>query len=140
MRFTSMTHVRWDDLDAFGHLNNAKYLVVMQEARADMFFYDRMNRGLPAVFTDMVVARAEIDYLEPIYDGGFDATVEMWVDRIGNASFDMWYEIKSDKGLHARGKTVQVCVSMETKKARRLTDEEKELLITYSDESRGEKN
>lgn len=133
MKFSSPTHVRWDDLDAFGHLNNAKYLVIMQEARADMFFYDRMRKGLPPVFTDMVVARAEVDFLEPIYDGGFNATVEMWVDRIGNASFDMWYEIKSDKGLHARGKTVQVCVSMETKKARRLTDEEKTLLSSFGE-------
>ena len=33
MRFNHKAFVRWDDLDAFGHVNNAKYLVYAQEAR-----------------------------------------------------------------------------------------------------------
>ena len=33
MKFHHKAFVRWDDLDAFGHVNNAKYLVYAQEAR-----------------------------------------------------------------------------------------------------------
>jgi acyl-CoA thioester hydrolase len=120
-----MQTVRWGDLDAFGHLNNAAYLVLIQEARADMTWYSREPKGLPPMFADMVVARAEVDYLVPIYVGSFDVDVAMWVSRIGNSSFDMSYEITSSEGLHARAKTVQVAVNMETKRARRISEEEK---------------
>lgn len=130
-----MQTVRWGDLDAFGHLNNAAYLVIVQEARADWTWYSREPLGLPPVFADMVVARAEVDYLVPIYEGSFDVDVAIWVSRIGNSSFDLIYEISSPQGLHARAKTVQVAVNMETKKARRIYDDEKEWLKTYLEES-----
>jgi len=135
MRHHSMQTVRWGDLDAFGHLNNAAYLVIVQEARADWTWYSREPLGLPPVFADMVVARAEVDYLVPIYEGSFDVYVAIWVSRIGNSSFDLIYEISSPQGLHARAKTVQVAVNMETKKARRIYDDEKEWLKTYLEES-----
>lgn len=83
----------------------------------------------------MVVARAEVDYLVPIYEGSFDVDVAIWVSRIGNSSFDLIYEISSPQGLHARAKTVQVAVNMETKKARRIYDDEKEWLKIYLEES-----
>ena len=130
-----MQTVRWGDLDAFGHLNNAAYLVIVQEARADWTWYSREPLGLPPVFADMVVARAEVDYLVPIYEGSFDVDVAIWVSRIGNSSFDLIYEISSPQGLHARAKTVQVAVNMETKKARRIYDDEKEWLKIYLEES-----
>jgi len=131
-----MQTVRWGDLDAFGHLNNAAYLVLVQEARADWTWYSREPQGLPPMFADMVGARAEVDYLVPIYEGNFDVDVAMWVSRIGNSSFDMMYEITSPQGLHARAKTVQVAVSMETKKARRVSEEEKQWLAQYLEEDK----
>lgn len=135
MRHHSTQTVRWGDLDAFGHLNNAAYLVIVQEARADWTWYSRQPLGLPPMFADMVVARAEVDYILPIYVGSFDVDVAIWVSRIGNSSFDLMYEITSPEGVHARSKTVQVAVNMETKKARRIYDEEKEWLTQYLEES-----
>ena len=135
MRHHSKQIVRWGDLDAFGHLNNAAYLVIAQEARADWTWYSRKPKGLPPIFADMVVARAEVDYLIPIYEGSFEVDVAIWVSRIGNSSFDLMYEITSAEGVHARSKTVQVAVSMETKKARRIFDDEKAWLNTYLEES-----
>ena len=133
MRYNGKAHVRWDDIDAFGHINNAKYLTYIQEARFDFTWLSRIRAGQKSYLTDMVVARAEVDYIEPIYEAGFDAQVDIWVSRIGNSSFDLSYEIKSDKGLHACAKTVQVAVDMVTKKSRPLTDEEKEFLTQYSE-------
>lgn len=131
MRHLSKTHVRWDDLDAFGHVNNATYLTYIQEARADFTWYSRKTAGLEPVLTDMVVGRAEVDFILPIYEGGFDLDVAIWVSKIGNSSFDLSYELSSAKGLHSRGHTVQVAVSMETKKSRPLTQDEREFLTGY---------
>ncbi len=38
MRFTFRCQVRWDDMDAFGHVNNVTFFAYMQEARTGMLF------------------------------------------------------------------------------------------------------
>jgi acyl-CoA thioester hydrolase len=121
MIYTNQQFVRWDDIDAFGHVNNAKYLTYIQEAR---FLWSPV--------LEMVVARAEVDYLVPIYQGGRFYDVNLWVEAIGSSSFTLGYEVVGDNGvIHARVKTVQVAVSMETKKSRPLTDTEREFLTKY---------
>lgn len=131
MRHLTKAHVRWDDLDGFGHVNNASYLTYIQEARANFTWYSRKEAGLEPVFSDMVVGRAEVDFIVPIYEGGFDLEVAIWVAKIGNSSFDLVYELSSPLGLHARGRTVQVAVLMETKKSRPLNQEERDFLTGY---------
>jgi len=121
MMYTGKQFVRWDDIDAFGHVNNAKYLTYIQEARF-----------LWSPIIEMVVARAEVYFIEPIYEGGRFYDVNLWVEAIGNSSFTMGYEVVGDNGLvHAKVRTVQVAVSMETKKSRPLTDAEREFLNNY---------
>ena len=121
MIYTNQQFVRWDDIDAFGHVNNAKYLTYIQEAR---FLWSPL--------LEMVVAKAEVDYLVPIYVGGRFYDITLWVEQIGNSSFTLGYEVIGDNGVvHAKVKTVQVAVSMETKKSRPLTDSERELLNQY---------
>jgi len=131
MRHKCKAHVRWNDLDAFGHVNNANYLTYVQESRADFTWWSRKRAGESPLLMDMVVARAEVDFLEPIYEGGFDLDVEIWVTKIGNASFDLAYQMSSNGTIHANAKTVQVAVSMETKKSRPLNDIEREYLGRY---------
>ena len=121
MIYTNQQFVRWDDIDAFGHVNNAKYLTYIQEAR---FLWSPL--------VEMVVAKAEVDYLVPIYVGGRFYDITLWVEQIGNSSFTLGYEVIGDNGVvHAKVKTVQVAVSMETKKSRPLTDSEREFLKQY---------
>ncbi len=121
MIFTDKQFVRWDDLDAMGHVNNATYLTYIQETR----FLWLSN-------VEMVVARAEVDFLEPIYVGGRFVDVTLWVESIGNSSFVLAYEVMGDNGVvHARVKTVQVTISPETKKSRPLKDSEREFLNQY---------
>jgi len=136
MRHTAKVHVRWDDLDAFGHINNAKYLTYVQEARADFTWFSRQSVGKSPLLADMVVARAEVDYIEPIYDGGMDVECQIWISRIGNASFEMEYEIIHKGVIRARVKTTQVAVSVETKRSRPLSDEEREFLSEYLEETK----
>jgi acyl-CoA thioester hydrolase len=120
MRFQSQQYVRWGDLDAFGHVNNATYLVYAQEAR---YAWSKM--------IEMVVARAEVDFIAPIYMGDFNLDIEIWVHKIGTSSFGVTYEMKNGDELVAVVKTVQVTVSMETKKSRPLNDAERDFLNKY---------
>jgi acyl-CoA thioester hydrolase len=120
MRSQNKQYVRWGDLDAFGHVNNATYLVYAQEAR---YAWSKM--------LEMVVARAEVDFVAPIYAGDLYLDIEIWVNKIGNSSFGLTYEMKNGDELVARVKTVQVTVSMETKKSRPINDAEREFLTQY---------
>ena len=120
MKFTNKQYVRWDDLDALRHVNNAKYLTYAQEAR---FAWSGM--------LEMVVARAELDFKLPIYDGNIFVDVTLWVESIGTSSFTMIYEIINNGELVARIKTVQVTVSLETKKSRPINETEREFLSKY---------
>ena len=120
MRSQNKQYVRWGDLDAFGHVNNATYLVYAQEAR---YAWSKM--------LEMVVARAEVDFVAPIYTGDLYLDIEIWVNKIGNSSFGLTYEMKNGDELVARVKTVQVTVSMDTKKSRPINDAEREFLTQY---------
>jgi acyl-CoA thioester hydrolase len=123
MKYQSKQYVRWGDLDAFGHVNNATYLVFAQEAR---FAWSKM--------IEMVVARAEVDFIAPIYTGDIYIDVEIWVNKIGNSSFGLTYVMKNGDELVARVKTVQVTVSLETKKSRPINDAERDFLTKYLEE------
>jgi len=125
MRFQNKQYVRWGDLDAFGHVNNATYLIYAQEAR---FAWSKM--------LEMVVARAEVDFIAPIYTGDIYIDVEIWVNKIGNSSFGVTYEMKNGEELLARVKTVQVTVSMDTKKSRPINDSERDFLSKYLGEEK----
>ena len=125
MRFQNKQYVRWGDLDAFGHVNNATYLIYAQEAR---FAWSKM--------LEMVVARADVDFIAPIYTGDIYIDVEIWVNKIGNSSFGVTYEMKNGDELLARVKTVQVTVSMDTKKSRPINDAERDFLNKYLEEEK----
>ena len=120
MRYQSKQYVRWDDLDAFGHVNNAVYLTYAQEAR---FAWSGI--------LEMVVARAEVDFIAPIYDGDTFLDIELWVSAIGKSSFTMAYEIKMKGEVVARVKTVQVTVDMSTKKSSPMSDQQRAFLTKY---------
>ena len=120
MKYTDKQYVRWDDLDAIGHVNNARYLTYAQEARFAML-------GL----FNMVVARAEVDFKAPINEGNIYVDVTIWIEAIGQSSFTMVYEISGEGTLFAKIKTVQVTVTDDTKSSRLITDVQREVLNKY---------
>ena len=131
MKYECKQFVRWDDVDAFGHVNNAKYLVYAQEARFQWSTVQFDGKDEPPSIIAMVVGRAEVDFIAPIYVGDFNLDIEIWVNKIGTSSFGVTYEMKNGEELVAVVKTVQVTVSMDTKKSRPLNDAERDFLNKY---------
>jgi acyl-CoA thioester hydrolase len=131
MKYHHKAFVRWDDLDAMGHVNNAIYLTYAQEARFEWSFRQHHARGERPGILEMVVARAEVDFLAPIFEGGIFVDVTLWVDKIGNSSFGMIYEVRKGETLCARIKTVQVAVDESVAKSRPLDDGERKFLESY---------
>ncbi|MFE4061223.1 acyl-CoA thioesterase, partial [Streptomyces sp. NPDC059096] len=57
--------LRWSDMDAFGHVNNAVFISYLEEARIDFMFRLAPGDGSPSFSGGSVVARHEIDYKRP---------------------------------------------------------------------------
>lgn len=95
--------VRFRDLDPLGHVNNAVYLSYAETARVEYF----LRLGYQAGSGSFILARAEVDYRRPIvlHD---DVRVMTRVNKVGNSSFRMLFEVWSNGELAARGETVQV--------------------------------
>jgi acyl-CoA thioester hydrolase len=66
-RFSVGIDVRFRDLDALGHVNNAVYLTYFETAR--MEFWRHVNDRVDLSGMDMILARAEVDYRSPLVYG-----------------------------------------------------------------------
>jgi len=108
-RFYHPIEVRYGDLDPQGHLNNAKYLTYMEQAR--IAYVHRLGLWNGGSFLDIGVILAEVSlvFKAPIL-WGQPIQVGVCTTRLGNKSFDVLYTIAdSQTGLeHASGSTVQV--------------------------------
>lgn len=131
MKFNHKAFVRWDDLDAFGHVNNAKYLVYAQEARFEWGYQQFAEKKEDSVLIEMVVARGEVDYLLPIIVGGTYYDVNLWVESLGNSSFVMAYQVEKDGVIFAKIKTVQVMIDLVSRKSRPINMVERDFLGKY---------
>lgn len=109
---TSIT-VRFADLDVMGHLNHAKYLTYMEQAR---ILYMKDVCGFSGVWVDLglILAKVTCDYLLPV-DFAEVITIYTRCSRIGNKSFDLEYTLMNEKDeTVATGKTVMVAYNYNT--------------------------
>ncbi len=129
-RYVTQVRVRWSDLDAFRHVNNARTVTLMEEARVDWLFTEAARHGVDRLTEGIVVARLEIDYKRPI---GMElpVTVSMGVTRLGSASFTIDYLLSQAGALAATGSTVLVPVDPVTFRPRRMDERERAFLGRY---------
>ena len=103
--FVHRERVRYRDLDAFGHVNNAVYLTYLEQARNAFLAHLGLVRGVEDI--KMILARTEIDFRAQL---GLDEQVEIGVrpSRFGRKSFDLEYELRAGGRLVAEAKVVLV--------------------------------
>ncbi|MFF4159508.1 acyl-CoA thioesterase [Streptomyces sp. NPDC001678] len=129
--------LRWSDMDAYGHVNNAVFLRYLEEARIDLIHQLKAGAGKESFVDGSVVARHEIDYLRPLVHRPEPVTVETWVTKVGAASMTVSYEVKDAEQVYVRASTVIVPFDFASGRPRRITAEEKELLKSFADEPAG---
>ena len=128
--FTYDAAVRWSDMDAYGHVNNARFLTLYEEARVAMFFVGARAHGLGSFEEGIVISRHEIDYLRPV-DYGDAVRIEMWIDEIRAGSFTVAYELFDDGLTAGRARSVCVPFDLQAQRPRRLTEAERAFLLPY---------
>jgi acyl-CoA thioester hydrolase len=143
MRLHVPTPLRWSDLDAYGHVNNARMLSLLEEARIQAFWVNddgtaehavgastAVLDASPGAATITLIARQEVEYLAPIPYQRLPLDVELWIGHMGGASLDVCYEVYSPDGtvpraLYTRASTTIVLVDAASERPRRITDDER---------------
>jgi acyl-CoA thioester hydrolase len=122
-------HVRFSDVDVYGHVNNVKYFEYYQEARiafvlslaGELFDVESTNR--------QVVARIDVDYRRPLLFRPEPYAVQTWVTRIGTSSYTLGCRIVDDhETVYSTAEVTLVAFDVATQGSRALTDVERERL------------
>ena len=125
--YTHSCPMRWGDMDAQGHVNNAAYLDYLQEARVAFLL-----SGPPALHqlldSGTLVVSHQLEYLRPIIFSERPLIIDLWVDAIGGSRFSIGYQIYDGDNLAARARTGVVPFDLARNALRRLTTDERELL------------
>ena len=109
--FVYRERVRFRDLDAKGHVNNAVFLTYIESARVAFV----QHLGAAATLEDMsfIVARIEIDFRAPV-GFGEEVAIAVRASRFGDKSFDLDYELRVGGKIVAEAKSVLVGYDYDT--------------------------
>lgn len=117
--------MRWNDMDALGHINNVYYFEYFQIARGEY---------MPVACPDwdwqkhmFVIAHISCDYFWELTLAHKRPSIHVRTARVSNKSFEMEYLITSvaDSGetiIHAKGKSVNVLFDINSKKSMLFPD------------------
>jgi acyl-CoA thioester hydrolase len=99
-------HVRFSDVDVYGHVNNVKYFEYFQEAR--IVLQARLWRDLDDWDPSVVVAQMDVDYKIPILFR--PETYDLWssITRVGERSMTIESEICDGDAVLSRARAVIV--------------------------------
>lgn len=134
-RFQHFTpvQVRFADIDAMGHVNNANFLTYIEIARI-RYSNDVLGADIDFSRQGFILAKATIDFILPI-ELGDEVRVATRCSRIGNKSFDLEYEIMlvncKPHRIVAKAHTVLVGYDYHDKKSIRIPDEWKKRIEVY---------
>jgi acyl-CoA thioester hydrolase len=133
VRYSYDCALRWSDLDAFGHVNNARFLTLYEEARVALMFNGARAAGLTSFAEGVVIYRHEVDYLRPVDYPAAAGTaptvrIQMWVEQIRASRFVIAYELYDRGTLASRARSVCVPYDLPTARPRRLSPAEREFL------------
>jgi acyl-CoA thioester hydrolase len=126
--YTYSCLMRWGDMDAQGHVNNAAYVDYLQEARVSF-----LVSGPPVLHqlldSGTLVVSHQLEYLRPIIFSERPLTINLWVDAIGGSRFTIGYQLYDGNNLAARARTGIAPFDLARNGLRRLTAEERHLLV-----------
>ena len=137
-RHRTRLEVRFRDIDAFGHVNNAAFVTFLEQARVryliDVLRVETVQR-LP-----LILAALQVDFRAPILFG-HNVEIETRVDWIGNTSFSMSHrmtagtEAAAAERLVAEATTVLVAYDYATERPIRVPEPWREAFAAFEGRS-----
>jgi len=128
-KFKTKIPLRFADIDAFGHVNNAIYLTYFEIARTcywdEVIEWNWDELGI-------IIRRSVIDYLKPIYLND-DVHAYLKTSRVGNSSFDIDYIlvkiIDGKEEICTSGQTLCITFDYKSKQPVPIPEKQKGLML-----------
>ncbi|WP_312870231.1 acyl-CoA thioesterase [Gordonia asplenii] len=126
--------VRWSDMDVFQHINHARMVTLLEEARIPWLFYD--ERPTASMRAGCLVADLHVKYQGQLRHDEGPIEVTMSVDKVRAVDFVVSYEVRA-RGADPASKpavvasTQLVSFDIDTQRPRRMTAEEKDYLSSF---------
>lgn len=126
--------VRWSDMDVFAHVNHARMVTLIEEARIPWLFYD--ERPTASLRAGCVVADLHVKYREQVRHDEGPIAVTMFVEQLRAVDFTVGYEVRPrdadpDAKPAVTATTQLVAFDVDAQRLRRLTAEEKDYLASF---------
>lgn len=133
--FVADVPVRWSDMDAFGHVNHARMVTLMEESRIQ-WLLSAGEAYAPLIKSAMIV-HVDIRYQAQLRHEDSPLRIGMWIKGFRSVDFTIGYEIfgadaEADSRPACVASTQMAVVDIEKHSLRRLTDDEKGHLGAWS--------
>ena len=129
--FSTNIEVRFRDLDAIGHVNNAVFFTYFEEGRKH--FSKKVFKVSDVSDFKFIMAHIQCDFIKPIQFND-RVILQMWVKDIGTKSFSFEYRLVdfSDEAMvYATGKSIQVCYDYQKNRSIEVPAKMREGLTLY---------
>lgn len=133
MVFVTDVAVRWSDMDVYGHVNNARVVTLLEEARTELLFGEGTRRGAQALAEGVVVVELMVRYRQPLVYSSSPVRVRLWVSELRAASFALDYVVAGTDGHAVTASTQLAAYDTATQRPRRLMPAEREFLAAFRD-------
>lgn len=116
MTYTPTTiQIRFSDVDAMGHVNNAVYLSYFEYARMD-FFTQLLGKEWDWQSKGIILLKNTVEYKQPLLLQ-HRAKVDVGVTSLGNKSFTLSYSLRVDDQVFCVGESILVAYDYSVKKS-----------------------
>lgn len=126
--------VRWSDMDAFQHINHARMVTLLEEARIPWLFED--SRPTVTLRDGAVIADLHVRYRGQLRHDDSPLDVFMWVEKVRAVDFTIAYEVRprrADLSVPPSivASTQIAAFDIDTQRLRRLSGPEREYLESW---------
>ena len=97
--FVAQVPLRWTDQDVYRHVNNARAVTLLEEARVALVFDAAEAAGVSGLRDGLLVVGLHVDYRRQIPYRADGLRVTMQVDEVRAASFRIVYEMHEGPGV-----------------------------------------
>ncbi|WP_255649182.1 thioesterase family protein [Nocardia australiensis] len=133
-RFHAKVDVRWSDMDVFQHVNHARMVTLLEEARIPWLFED--GRPTAALREGCVLADLRVRYRGQLRHEDTPLDIAMWIEQLRAVDFTIGYEVRAAGA--APGSPAAVIAStqiaafdIQQQRLRRLTETERDYFTEW---------
>jgi len=126
--------VRWSDMDVYAHINHARMVTLLEEARIPWLFYD--GRPTASLREGCLVTDLHVRYQAQLRHSEGPIEVTMYVQRLRAVDFTVGYEVRASGADPASkpavvASTQLVAFDVDAQRIARLSPEQKDYLAEF---------